>query len=106
MNAVDFIRTVTAGSFGFLMALTAFVIYHHAVAVYKGRARLLPLHVILVGTSYLGACIYVALDLYSRIGRTLTWRTPLAVFILVIGVPALLMILEHVRRLEKGEPDA
>ncbi len=79
----------------FMMTLAILVKYSLAWALKPKEDRTMPWHIALISTSYLLATVFVCIEIRTRWGESLTYRTPLAGAIFILGDAALIFMLVH-----------
>jgi hypothetical protein len=104
---VNVLRLAVMASMGALCVLALIVVVKYtSVVLYRGYRGVLPVHVLLIGLSYLMA-VHVAGDslwvLYKR-DDPMTWRVLECGALVVFGITALVLVLRHVRNIEAAAP--
>lgn len=79
----------------FAMTIAVIIRYSLALALTQNKDRVLPYHVLAISTSYLLSTIFIVLEIHARWNEPLTYRTPLAGAIFILGDAALIFMLMH-----------
>lgn len=92
------LRFIVFGQGGMVLLLSIGIIVRYILllkASPSGGGRALPIHIFMVSLSYILATIFICLELWFRIGDSMTYRTPMALVIFALGDVALVSMLTH-----------
>lgn len=92
----DAFRILVGASTAYTLCLTVLIISYYVVIMRMGHHGLLTRHVALVAISYLILVVYAGADAIVRLDTKMTWRLPLVIAAMILGMPALMMVLTHV----------
>lgn len=93
----DILRRLAFGQAFVIGLLTAWTITRYIKKAYTAPPpeRALPIHVALIGTSYLIMVGYVVFSLTERLGSLPTWRIPASLASFTFGIAALAFMMSH-----------
>ncbi len=97
MNLPDLIRVITFGQAAIVVVLSIWVVIRYTIKIFKAEPndRALPIHIALVGTSYLGLIVSHTCEIYARAGQPLTWRSYSGLILFGLGDAALMFMMIH-----------
>lgn len=97
IELANILRRLAFGQAFIISTLTVWTIvrFMKKAIVVPAEERALPLHVALIGTSYLVMLGYVVVSLYEKFGQPPTWRIPAALISFALGVGALVFMMAH-----------
>lgn len=94
----DFFRFFALSQGLVVMLLTLMIVVRYSSNLVKAksfRTRVMPLHIVLIGTSYIILTIFVCMDLHAWLGKPLTYRVWFATVAFTLGDSALIIMLFH-----------
>jgi hypothetical protein len=98
-KVIDFARMIAGLLCGF-QACTMFLTSLRYRELKNSGYRMPKFKAALIGrdVSFIMTCVYVGADVLTRMDKPLSWRLPLALASVTIGVPSLYFILTHAQQ--------
>lgn len=96
LSHLDGVRICSGVFGGVVIGIMMYTLFHYVRIIKAGHRAILVGHVFTVGASYLGLVLYVSIDAINRIGSLVTWRLPLGLLSLLVGLVGLRSILRYV----------
>lgn len=93
----DLLRFAVGGVAGATCCTTVLVLLHYRRMRQRGHDGIFATHVLLASLSLMLHAVYIATDMFTRIGNgPWTWRLPLGALAVGTALPTLWLILSHV----------